>query len=190
MAKILAFAGSARKDSWNIKLAKFVGDASRDAGAEVTFLNLGDLDLPMFCEDLEREHGAPAGATRLKELLVAHDGMIISSPEYNSSVSALLKNAIDWASRPAPNEPPLVAFRGKAAGLCAASPGVIGGLRGLFHLRDILQNIGVTVVPDMAAVGKAHEVFDSAGKITDERLAGMASGVGRAVAKTAALMRG
>ena len=114
-------------------------DAARDAGAEVTLIDLRDLPLPLFDGDLEDKQGLPENAKKLKALLRAHDGLLISSPEYNSSITGVLKNAIDWASRAeTDDEPPLVCFRGKVAALLSASPGALGGLRGLVHLRAIL----------------------------------------------------
>lgn len=101
--------------------------------------------------------------------MVASDGFLIASPEYNSSISAVLKHAIDWASRPAPGEPPLVAFRGKVATILAASPGTLGGLRGLVHLRAILGNVGVIVLPDQIAEPHAFEAFDADGLRKDPK---------------------
>jgi NAD(P)H-dependent FMN reductase len=101
--------------------------------------------------------------------MVAHDGLLLSSPEYNSSITGVLKNTIDWASRPAPGEPPLVAFDGKVAGLLSASPGNLGGLRGLVHVRAILGNIGVYVVPGQVAISRAHEAFAEDGSLKDPR---------------------
>ena len=121
---------------------------AREAGGEVTLIDLKDFPLPLFDQDLEAEQGMPENGTRLKKLFIDHDGLLIASPEYNSSFPAVLKNAIDWVSRPAPGEPSLVAFRGKVATLMSASPGAQGGLRGLVHVRSILGNIGVIVLPD------------------------------------------
>ncbi len=129
---ILAMAGSTRHDSYNKRLARIAALGAEAAGAEVTVIDLRDLPLPLFDEDLEREEGPPEAATKLKGLLVKHDGLIVASPEYNSSISAVLKNAIDWASRPAPGESPLVAFRGKVASLLSASPGRWAGCGGWF----------------------------------------------------------
>jgi NAD(P)H-dependent FMN reductase len=170
--KILVFAGSTRSGSFNKKLAHLAADAARSAGAEVAFVDLRDLALPLYDGDLEDAQGLPEGARRFKQQLRAHDGFIIASPEYNSSITGVLKNAIDWASREeSDDEPPLVAFRGKAALLLSASPGALGGLRGLVHLRSILGNIGVIVLPDQLAVGTAHEAFDDEGRLKDERKA-------------------
>lgn len=168
--KILAFAGSTRSGSLNKKLARAAADAASTAGAEVTLIDLHDFPLPLFDEDLETAQGLPDNAKKLKTLFRHHDGFIIASPEYNSSITAVLKNAIDWASRSeSDDEPPLAAYRGKTAALLSASPGALGGMRGLVHLRAILGNIGVIVLPDQVAVPKAHEAFDDAGRLTAER---------------------
>lgn len=170
--KLVAFAGSLRTASFNKKLVALAADAARSAGAEVTVVDLRDLALPLFDEDIEEASGLPEGAKRFKALLRDSDGFLIASPEYNSSITAPLKNAIDWASRTeTDDEPPLLAFRGKAAALFAASPGALGGLRGLVTLRSILGNIGVHTLPDQVCIPTAHEAFDVAGKLKDERKA-------------------
>ena len=167
--RVLAFAGSTRRESFNKKLVQIAVRGVREAGAEVTLLDLKDFPLPLFDQDLEVEQGMPDNGTKLKRLFIEHDGLLISSPEYNSSITAVLKNAIDWVSRPAPDEPPLVAFRGKVAALMSASPGALGGLRGLVHVRSVLGNIGVIVLPDQVAVPKAREAFLPDGSLTDAK---------------------
>lgn len=167
--KILAFAGSTRIDSYNKKLVKIAAAGAKAAGAEVTYIDLRDLPLPLFDEDLEAEQGLPANARTFKDLLISHQGLLIASPEYNSSLTAVLKNAIDWASRPAPNEAPLAAFAGKVAAILSTSPGALGGLRGLVHLRSILGNIKVLVLPDQIAVPKAYEAFNPDGTLKDPK---------------------
>jgi NAD(P)H-dependent FMN reductase len=170
--KIVAFAGSLRAGSFNKKLVAIAAVAARAAGAEVTIVDLRELALPLFDQDLEDASGLPEGAKKFKALLRASDGFLIASPEYNSSISAALKNAIDWASRAeTDDEPSLAAYRGKAAALFATSPGALGGLRGLVTVRSILSNIGVLVLPDQVAIPTAHEAFDEAGKLKDERKA-------------------
>jgi NAD(P)H-dependent FMN reductase len=168
-ARILAFSGSLRRDSFNQKLARIAADAARAAGATVTVLDLRDVPMPLFSEDLEQSEGLPAGARKLKELMLAHEGLLIASPEYNSSISAALKNAIDWASRAAPGEPPLACFVDKVAGLMATSPGTLGGLRGLVTLRMILSNINVLVLPNQLTVPRAHEAFGDDGRLKDAK---------------------
>jgi NAD(P)H-dependent FMN reductase len=166
--KILAFAGSARKDSLNKKLVKIAAEGARATGAEVTYLDFRDLPLPIYDEDLEEEEGLPDNVRKLKTLMKAHQGFLIACPEYNSSITPLLKNAIDWASRPQSGEPSLVCFKEKVSVLMSASPGGLGGLRGLVHVRSILGNIGVLVLPDQKAIGNAHDCFDENGKLKDE----------------------
>jgi len=165
--KILAFAGSLRKESYNKKLARLAAAAARAAGAEVTELDLRDYPLPVFDEDLEKSAGLPAEARRLKEMFLAHQGLILACPEYNSSITAALKNTIDWVSRPVPGEPALAGYLGKVAALYSASPGTLGGLRGLVTVRSILSNINVLVLPEQLAISKAHEAFDADGKLKD-----------------------
>lgn len=181
--RILAFGGSLRHDSYNQKLAALAAAGARDSGATVTLIALRDFPLPVFDEDLESAHGMPETARQLKELFRTHDGVIIASPEYNSSLTAALKNAIDWVSRSeSDEESPLQAFTGKSAILCAASPGGLGGLRGLVHLRAILGNLGVTVLPDQVAVGSAHKAFDANGSLIDEKQGARIHRLGSALA--------
>jgi NAD(P)H-dependent FMN reductase len=167
--KIVAFAGSLRSGSFNKKLIRIAAAGARAAGAEVTEIDLRDLPMPLFDGDIERENGLPPNAKVFKRLLIENHGMLISSPEYNSAFPAVLKNAIDWASRLEPNDTPLVAFKGKVAGLMSASPGHLGGVRGLAVLRAILANIGTVVVPMQLAIPRANEAFDPDGSLRDER---------------------
>jgi NAD(P)H-dependent FMN reductase len=167
--KILAFAGSTRTGSYNKQLVQVAAAGARAAGAEVTFLDLRDVPMPLYDGDLETAEGIPSNAQTLKKLLIEHQGLLIASPEYNSSISAVLKNAIDWASRPAEGEAPLACFAGKVATIMSASPGNLGGLRGLVHVRSILGNIKVIVLPDQIAVSKAHEAFNSDGSMKDAK---------------------
>ena len=187
--RILAFAGSTRKDSVNKKLVRIAAQGATDAGALVAFIDLKDLPLPLFDEDLEAQQGHPDACKQLKKLLIESDGFLIASPEYNSSISAALKNAIDWASRPAPNEAPLAAFKGKVAGIMAASPGGLGGIRGLVHLRSILGNIGVIVLPEQATLPGAFEAFGPDGKLKDAKKQATVADLGKAVAHTAAKLK-
>lgn len=167
--RILAFAGSTRSGSFNKKLVRIAADAARAAGAEVTLLDLAEHRLPLYDGDLESSQGLPPEARRLKDIFLAHDALLISAPEYNSSITAVLKNTIDWVSRPVHHQPPLAEFDGKVAGLLSASPGALGGLRGLVHLRAILSNIKVLVIPQQHAVSHASEAFDEDGALKDPR---------------------
>lgn len=182
--RILVFGGSLRRDSFNQKLAAIAAEGARSAGAKVTLISLRDYSLPVFDEDLETAIGKPDPAIQLKALFRDHHGLIIASPEYNSSVTAALKNAIDWVSRAdSDEEPALSAFSGKSAILCSASPGALGGLRGLVHLRAILGNIGVTVLPDQVAVGGAYQAFKDDGSLADEKQAVRVKNLGGILAK-------
>jgi len=176
--RLVAFAGSTRKGSFNVQLIRAAADMAAAQGATVEWLDLAEYDMPIFNEDLEKE-GTPAAATAFKEKLKDADGFLIASPEYNSSYPALLKNAIDWASRPAEGEAMLAAFKGKACGLLAASPGMLGGIRMLPQLRTLLMNIGVHVVPNQFGLGKAGEAFSSDGSLKDERARTTVEGVVR-----------
>lgn len=167
--RILAFAGSARADSYNKRLVRIAARAAEDAGAQVSLIDLKDYPLPIFNEDLERDEGPPENAVKLKKLFLEHAGLLISAPEYNSSITALLKNTIDWVSRRSEGEPPLAAYENKVAALMSASPGNLGGLRGLVHVRSILGNIGVLVLPDQVAISRAFEAFDESGNLKDEK---------------------
>ena len=171
MTKILAFAGSARRDSWNLKLVQAAANAARQAGAEVTLLDLNEYVLPLYHGDLEAKSGLPEAAQRLKRLFKSHDGLLIASPEYNSSVSPLLKNTLDWVSREWQGESGLVPYQNKVAALMAASPGALGGMRMLPHLRQILNTLGVLVLPSQLSVPKAGEAFNQDGSLqSPERL--------------------
>lgn len=170
--KIVAFAGSTRLESFNKKLVHVAVGAAIAAGADVTLVDLRELALPLYDGDVETADGLPEGAKRFKALLRDSQGIMIASPEYNSSITGALKNAIDWATRlETDNEPQLAAFRGKTAAIMSASPGALGGLRGLVTLRMLLGNIGVLVLPDQVTVPAAHEAFDENGALKDEKKA-------------------
>jgi NAD(P)H-dependent FMN reductase len=187
---ILAFAGSLRRESFNKKLVPIAAKGARDAGAEVTLIDLKDFPLPVFDQDLEAEQGMPDNGKKLKQLFIDHDGLLIAAPEYNSSITAVLKNAIDWVSRPAPGEPSLVAFRGKVGTLMSASPGALGGLRGLVHVRSILGNIGVIVLPEQIAVAKASEAFNPDGSLKDPKQHTGIEGLGHTLASFLLKLKG
>jgi NAD(P)H-dependent FMN reductase len=190
MARILAFAGSARRDSLNKRLARVAADAARKAGAEVTFVDLDDYPMPVYHGDLEEQSGMPENGLRLRELFLAHDALIIASPENNGSVSSLLKNTIDWLSRGIGDgkgrNSGLAPYAGKTALLLAASPGSAGGARGLPHLRHILARLGVVVLGTQVELPRAHEAFDDTGALKDAR---MAAAVASAAAQLAEASR-
>lgn len=167
--KILAFAGSLRKGSSNKKLIKIAIEGAKAAGAEVTYIDLKDYPMPIYDQDIEESEGIPANVQKIKDLMVSHQGFLIAAPEYNSSISAVLKNVIDWASRPSTkDEINLVCFKGKTAALMSASPSFMGGLRGLMHVKAILGNIGVLVLPQQQTIPNGYEAFNDEGKLINE----------------------
>lgn len=170
MTRILVFAGSARKDSFNKKLALAGAEAARSTGAEVTFADLAEFPMPLYDGDLESADGIPVAATRFRALLREHEGWMIACPEYNGSITPLLKNTIDWVSRPQDDDGAGFVFKGKAAALLSASPGQLGGIRGLVHVRTILHGIGTLVVPGDVSVGAAHQAFGDDGSLTDPKV--------------------
>lgn len=188
---ILAFAGSARANSHNKKLVRIAADGACEAGAEVTLVDLRDFPMPLYDGDLEEREGIPANTLKLRQLMLAHQGLLIASPEYNGSISPLLKNTIDWVSRPAGGgEDGLAPFRNKVATLLAASPGGFGGLRGLVHVRAILGNIGVIVLPDQLAVAKAHEAFNADGTMSNAKQQAAVAALGASLAQLLGKLHG
>lgn len=167
--RFLALAGSLRKDSYNRQLAAAAAQMAREAGAEVIEVDLREYPLPLFDEDIEAA-GVPEQASALKALFASADGLLIASPEYNGSLTAPLKNLIDWVSRPDDEFARGDVFRGHRAALFATSPGGLGGMRGLNHLRDILQSMGIWIAPTMLAVPSAMTTF-SDGKMVNEHSA-------------------
>ncbi len=166
--RILAFAGSLRSASLNKKLVAIAAEGARDAGAEVTLVDLRDLPMPIYDGDEEAAHGLPENATTFKRLLMDHHGVLVATPEYNSMFPAALKNAIDWASRRENDEKPLAAFTGKVAGVLSASPGAFGGQRGQAVLRSQLAYLGMVVVPARIGIGRAGDAFDPGGRLKDD----------------------
>jgi chromate reductase, NAD(P)H dehydrogenase (quinone) len=183
MSKILAFSGSGRTQSYNQKLVQIAAQGAQQAGAEVTVVNLADFPMPIFDQDLESAEGMPKSARVFKELLIAHDGFLIASPEYNSAFSPLLKNAIDWASRREGDEAPLLAFRGKIAVIMAASPSALGGMRGLVFLRMLLANIGMIVLPEQLALAHVDKAFQDNGQLLDDNKQDLALKLGLSLAQ-------
>ncbi len=170
MPKIIAFAGSTRTASYNKMLVRLAAEDAKKAGGEITLIDLRDFPMPLYDGDLEESEGPPPNATTLFDLMKEHQGILLACPEYNSSISGVLKNTIDWVSRPRDREPPLAAFTGKVAAILSASPGALGGLRGLVHVRSILGNIGVTVIPRQISVSKAMDAFNTDGSLKEAQL--------------------
>lgn len=183
--KILAFAGSIREGSYNKKVIKAAIKGAKDAGAEVTFIDLKDYPLPIYDGDIEESQGLPENAMKLKKLMWENDGFIIASPEYNSSISGALKNLIDWTTRQATkDEVYLSCFIDKIAAIISASPGGLGGIRGLVHLRSILENINTWVLPAQKSISNASEAFDNEGNLNNKEHQKEIENIGKKLTET------
>lgn len=168
-ANILVIPGSARLASHNKRLAAEAARLLALTSATVTLIDLADYPLPIYDGDMEERSGVPDNAMKLAERILAQDGLLLVSPEYNASVSPLLKNAIDWASRVRKiGGRPVQPFRRLVVGLAAASPGKLGGLRGLIALRPICQSLGAEVLTPQVTVPDAGNAFDEKGHLRDE----------------------
>ncbi len=167
--KVLAFSGSTREDSVNKKLLLEAVSLAREMGAEVTVVDLKDYPLPFYDADFEAKEGMPEKAKELRRLLVQSQAILIASPEYNGSVSAVLKNVIDWVSRGENGQPSRDAFKGKKVVLLSASPGPTGGLRGLVHLKAIVENIGGNVLPKQFSLPQAYNAFDEQNHLKNQK---------------------
>jgi NAD(P)H-dependent FMN reductase len=186
--RLLAFAGSLRQESFNRRLIRVLAAGAREAGAEVTLIELRDYPLPIYDGDIEST-GMPDNVRRLQALLAGHHGLLIATPEYNGAYPALVKNTLDWISRPtADDRAGTTLFEGKPAGIVAASPGALGGLRALIALRDSLAKLGLWVAPAQVAVGRAGEAFDESGDLADARQRQAVHAVGTQVATAARLL--
>jgi len=168
--KVLAFSGSTREDSFNQKLVVEAAEMARQMGANVTAVSLKDYAMPFYNEDLEKKEGLPAKAKELRKLMIQSQLIFIASPEYNGSVSGVLKNVIDWLSRNENSGSSRDAFKGKKFVLMSASPGSTGGARGLAHLKAIIENIGGVVVPQPVLIPHATGAFDDKGHLKEPRL--------------------
>lgn len=184
--KILALSGSQRAGSWNSLLVRAAAAGAEAEGAQISVLDWADYDMPLYDPDREKAEGFPEAVLRFKAVLKAHQGFLIASPEYNGSLTPLLKNAIDWASRPAAGETPMACYKHKVVGLLSTSPGVFGGVIGLVHLRAILSRLGSFVIPEQYPVGEAGKLFDDTGAMRDPKHKAIAEGIG---ARTAQIIR-
>jgi NAD(P)H-dependent FMN reductase len=168
--KVLAFSGSTRADSYNKKLVREAADIAKQMGAKVTVIDLKDYVMPLYDGDLEAKSGMPANAKKLRKLMIGNDAIIISSPNYNGSISGTLKNVIDWMSRSEDGKPSRDAFKGKRFAIMSASPGSTGGARNLAHLDEIIGRIGGEVMPLQLSVPAAHNAFNAKGVLEDPAL--------------------
>lgn len=183
--RILAFAGSARRESLNRKFLAVAVAAAREAGGEVTLVDLNDLPLPLYHGDLEDEGGVPENARKLAALIAQHEALLLASPEYNGMFTPLLKNTIDWCTR-TDDDP----FPGKVAAVISASPGAFGGVRSLVLTQQLLLKLGCHVVPGQCALPQAGQAFDANGKLTDARAEKSMRSLVTALAITTARLRG
>jgi NAD(P)H-dependent FMN reductase len=163
--RLLVFAASLRDGSLNDKLAILAASVAEQKGATVERAAMSDFECPAYDMDVELSTGIPAGAQALHDKLISVDGFMIASPEYNASMSGVLKNTIDWVSRFRPQP-----INGKQAFLMAASPSMTGGKVGLWALRQPLEHLGARTYPDMFALAQAHHAFDQTGRIADAKL--------------------
>ena len=175
LPKVLVFAGSIRTGSHNARLAALASKELLLAGADVTRISLADYAMPLYDANLETSSGPPANAMKLKQLIMTHQGVFIASPEYNASITPLLKNTIDWVSRVRERgEPALAAYKNRVFALGGASDGSYGGMRSLMALRQVLElGCGALVIPEQIAVMRASEAFDNMDNLKEERLANM-----------------
>lgn len=168
--RLLFFAGSAREKSFNKRLARLGASIADANGIAATFADLADYPMPIYDGDLEKRSGPPENARKLKALMSVHTGIFIASPEYNASISPLLKNAIDWVSHVREEgEPAMQVYKTRVFALGSASPGGMGGLRGLLQLRIVLEvGIGALVLPDQFAVPRAVDAFEENGHLKNK----------------------
>ena len=181
--KVLAFAGSVRRESFNRRLLPAAIDGARGAGAEVTHIELADYPLPLFDQDMEERDGLPANARKLKELFKASDGLLLACPEYNGSITPLMKNTLDWVSRQDGAESGTVPYKRKVVGLVSASDGRWGGIRGLTQVRHTLTILGCVVLPEQYCLSAASQVYDEAGRIKDDKVRKGAGAIGTRLAE-------
>jgi chromate reductase len=163
--RVLVFGGALRAESTNARLASLVARLVSDAGATVDRAGMHEFDMPMYDGDMETAEGLPPGALALRDRIERNDAFVISSPEYNASVSGVLKNAIDWVSRVRPQP-----FKTKHAMLVSASPSLVGGNRGLWALRVPLEHLGTRVYPDMFSLPDSYRAFAEDGTLADAGL--------------------
>jgi chromate reductase len=162
--RILAFSASARRESLNRKFLALAVEAAREAGGTVTLLDLNDFVLPLYNGDLEDKEGLPANAVKLIGLVTEHDALLVASPEYNSMITPLLKNTVDWCTRAEANP-----FEGKVAAVISASPGMYGGVRSLQLAQQLFLKLGCHVVPGQCVLPNADKAFDAQGRPANPR---------------------
>lgn len=189
--KILAFAGSLRKHSFNRRVLRAAVAGAEKAGAEVTSVDLLDYPMPVYNQDDQEAFGFDENALKFQQLIHQHEGLLIASPEHNGSFPAVLKNVIEWASRRNDSFEGGRVFPGKVAAMMAAAPGAFGGVRSLAHLRGVLTSVGVYVLPVEIAVPFVGDKFDGDGdELTDERTKRALEGLGASLVEMLKKTRG
>ena len=190
--KLLFLSGSAREGSLNKKLARLAAEIATANGLQATFADLGDYPMPLYDGDVEAKDGPPENARKLKALMMVHTGVFIACPEYNASVTPLLKNTLDWISRvKTEGEAPLEVFKSRVFALGSASPGAFGGVRSLIATRQVLElGLGALVLPDQVAVAKAMDAFEDNGHLKDKAQQAMLKTVVEKLARAAKVLHG
>lgn len=182
-AKILAFAGSLRKGSWNRQVLNVAVRGARDAGGEVTLVDLADYPMPIYDADWHQANGVPQNMLRLRQQMMQAGGLLIASPEYNASITPLLKNTIDWLSQSVDGASGNAPFTNKIGALLGASNGAFGTIRALPHVSYIFSNLGVFMLP-VLAVPAVSQAFDAEGIMTNQRTRDAVAGLGAQLART------
>jgi len=181
--KIVAFTGRLREHSYTRRVLKTAIAGAENAGAGVTLIDLRDFPMPIYNPDEQEKNGFPENAIRLQEVLNAHDGFLIATPEYNGSIPGGMKNAIDWTSRKSDKFGLAEVFRGSVAAIMTASPGAFGGIRCLSHLRGVLSILQVNVLPSEIAVPFVNKMFEGESEeMTDEKMKGILRDLGESLA--------
>ena len=190
--RIVVMAGSRRREALSRRVAAACVRALDAAGAEVERIELDDYPAPLYDGDLEAASGLPEAIVRLQRVLYASDGVLVVNPEYNGSLTPLLKNTLDWCSRPNPADPERSGgkvYAGRAAAVVGSSPGALGGMRVLFHIRDVLGYLGMQVIPQQLAVGKAGEAVGDDDRLRDAAQQEMLDKLAAALVDTARRLR-
>ena len=190
--RIVVMAGSRRREALSRRVAAACVRALDAAGAEVERVELDDYPAPLYDGDLEAASGLPEAIVRLQRVLHASDGVLVVNPEYNGSLTPLLKNTHDWCSRPNPADPERSGgkvYAGRAAAVVGSSPGALGGMRVLFHIRDVLGYLGMQVIPQQLAVGKAGEAVGDDDRLRDAAQQEMLDKLAAALVDTARRLR-
>jgi NAD(P)H-dependent FMN reductase len=182
--------GSARRGSLNQRLLNVAVQGAVAAGAEVTVVSLSDFPLPFFDSELEQEQGVPANALDLQKLFSEHDALLVASPDYNGGYTALLKNTLDWMSRPTTEKVSGMAlFANNPTAVISASPGPMGGIRSMLAMRGVLEKLGAVLIPQTFTLGVAHQAFAENGQLVNPQVEGEVKAVGAALAKVSGALR-